>query len=126
MSKHDDPTNVSREGIEAEPQDSNFVASFPNTRNTRTVRPDSHSSVRDAKGVISTAVASHGGVLTSPPTEDSIVTVGGMTMPVKSALATRGPVMAEHSAHAIRILSRIVIKLIVPLSNCRYLEESSL
>ena len=81
-----EPTNPTADGEIADPQGSNFVASFPDTRNTRTVRPDPHSSVRDAKGVISSARASHGGILTSPPDENSIVQVGRITMPVSSAL----------------------------------------
>ena len=80
-----DPKNPTADGQIADPQGSNFGVKIEDTRNYKS-QPDSHSSIQHGKGVIASAVASHGGRLASAPDEKSIVTVGGMTMPISSAL----------------------------------------
>ena len=85
MPKHDDPTNPTADGQLAPAQGSNFNVKIEDTRN-RKVTADAHSSIRHGKGIIASATASHGGRLSSAPDEKSIVTVGGMTLPVSSAL----------------------------------------
>ena len=84
MSK--DPKDASIDGVDADPQDSNFVASFRDNAH-RKVTADAHASITNAGPIMSSAVASHGGRLSTPPTEDSIVTgPGGQTMKVSTAV----------------------------------------
>ena len=84
-----DPKDTSIDGIPADPRDqgSNFAVKIEDTRN-RKIQADAHSSITNAAGpIMRSAVASHGGRLSTPPTEDSIVTgPGGQTMKVSTAL----------------------------------------
>ena len=80
-----DPKDTSIDGVEADPQSSSFVASFRDNRNLK-IQADAHASITNAGPIMSSAVASHGGRLSTPPTEDSIVTgPGGQTMKVSTA-----------------------------------------
>lgn len=49
------------------------------------VQPDAPASVRASKGVLGTARAQHGGTLSHEPTPEDVVTVGGMSMQLKTA-----------------------------------------
>ena len=84
-----DPTNpkdASIDGVDADPQGSNFSVKIEDTRN-RKVQADAHASITNAAGpIMRSAVASHGGRLSTPPTEDSIVEVRGQTMKVSTAV----------------------------------------
>lgn len=80
-----DPTNPTADGQLADPQGSNFNVKIEDTRN-RKVQADAHSSITNAAGpIMRSAVASHGGRLSTPPTEESIVTVRGQSMKVSTA-----------------------------------------
>ena len=113
-----DPQDHSREGIEADPQDSNFVASFRDNRGLK-IQADAHASITNAGPIMSTALASHGGRLSTPPTEESIVEVRGQTMQVKTAVRMNSSCMNQLRADTMAAIPKAALVATDPISTVK-------